>query len=258
MRTVCALLGACLIFSAGPARADDLPDSATIRAKIAAAAGPTPDAFRETYETSSDGTTMVDEYRRLGANYRDVVQAGPFHTERGVAKGQAWHQNDNGQTVLDQPDPGQATRETTTTTVSRTSTPVAGYVVAVLDSKGFGVKDYVDAATWRLVRRENVSANGIVTTAYDDFRADGGRTFAHHWHTDNGYARTSSDTRVTAYTVGGVSEADVAVAAPRRALVGFPAGTASVVLPTQFGRNHVDVRVTIGGRGLAPASPTYR
>ncbi len=251
MRTVCALLGACLLFSAAPVQADDVPDSATIRAKLAAAAGPTPDAFRETYETtSSDGTTMVDQYLRLGADHRDIVQTGPFHTERGVAGGQAWHQNDNGQTVLDQPDPGQATRETTTTTVSRTSAPVAGYVVAVLNAKGFGVKDYVDGATWRLVRRETISANGTVATAYDDFRPDGGRTFAHHWHTDNGYAKTTSDTRVTAYAVGTVSAADVAVAPPRRALVSFPAGVASVVLPAQFGRSHVDVRVTVAGRGL--------
>ena len=228
-----------------------VPDAATIRERVRAAAGAPPAAFRETTvtTTSNETTTTVTHIQR-GTSWRELNDTPPFHLERGVANGQAWHQNDNGQTIADLADPGLATREAVTTTVRAVHTPVEAYVVATLNAGGYGQKDYIDPATWRLVRRENVGVNGTIVTTYDDVREDGGRTFAHHWHTDNAYAHTTSDSKVTAYDVAPVAEADIAMPPSRRMLVTFPAGVRSAELPVRFGRAHVVVRVIIAGRGL--------
>ncbi|MDB5073708.1 MAG: hypothetical protein JWM87_4819 [Candidatus Eremiobacteraeota bacterium] len=235
-----------------PARADDaVPDSTTIRDKVRAAAGTLPNAWRETATLkTSNGTITTTRHLQRGADFREITETAPFHSERGSLKGQGWHQNDNGQTVLEQPDPGAAGREALTTTVARVKTPVDGYVIAALNAKGFGVKDYVDPAAWRLVRRESVTANGTSVTTYDDFREDHGRTFAHHWRTESGSARTTSEGTFSDYSVSDVNQADLEIPNSRRRLVEFPAGVASVDLPATFGNQHVYVRVTINGRGL--------
>jgi clan AA aspartic protease (TIGR02281 family) len=241
-----------LLCTPAAARAQDaVPDAAAIRERVRAALGTLPAAWRETtVTTSSNETTTTIRHVQRGKDWREVNDTPPFHTERGLANGQGWHQNDNGQTILDQPDPGLATRESTTTTVRAVHAPVEAYVIATLTAAGYGVKDYIDPATWRLVRRENVGVNGTIVTTYDDVREDGGRTFAHHWHTDNAYAHTTSDTKITAYDVSPVAEADVAVPPSRRQLVTFPAGIRSAELPVRFGRSHVIVRVVVAGRGL--------
>jgi predicted aspartyl protease len=243
-----------LLFPTTAARADEpLPDAAAIRQKVRDAVGPAaPSALRETVvTTSSDGSNVTRLHLQRGAEWRDVVDDGPFHTERGFVKGEAWRENENGQVVIVQPDPGEAVREAVTTTVARVHAPVDGYLIATLNARGNGTKDYVDAAAWRLVRRESVGVNGTVVTVWDDFRADHGRTFAHHWAVDNGVARTKSESRVTVYEPDAVRDADVAMPLPRRALVEFPAGVRSAALPVKFARfGHVYVRVMVGDRGL--------
>lgn len=251
MRTVCALLSVALLLSASAARADEAGlDLAAVRAKMKQA-NTRPANWRETIvSTSTDGLTTTTRHLHRGDDWRDIVERGPFHTEQGEVKGDAWHQNDNGQTVADEPDPGHAAPEKTTTTLSRVHAPVEAYVIAVLNARGWGDKEYVDPATWLVVRRETIGASGTVVTRYDDVRADGGRTFAHHWITENGYSRTTRESRITAYDANDVSADDVAMPPNRRALVSFPPGLSSVALPAKFGREHVFVRITIGGRGL--------
>ncbi|MGD0050254.1 MAG: retropepsin-like aspartic protease [Vulcanimicrobiaceae bacterium] len=251
IRRVALLLAALLACSAAATADDTVPDSATIRAKVAAAMGPLPTAYHETDETTSSGELTAMEYRAVrGQSWRHVYNSGPFHFEEGLDKAQAWHQNDNGQTILDQPDPGFATSETTTTTVSRVHTPVEAYVIATLDAQGYGTKQYVDPTTWQTVRRERIEANGIETTTYDDVRLDHDRTFAHHWHIVDPISETAEDVRVTAYDHDPVTDEQVAIAPPLRALVTVPGGADSVTLPTQFTDSDVIVRVTINGRGL--------
>ncbi len=252
MNQVWRLLPALLLLLPVSARAADgaLPDAATIRARVTAAAA-LPTAFRETTVTvTSNGTTTTRRRIERGNDWREIVEQGPFHTESGQTKDDAWHQNDNGQTVIDEPEPGVAKADPTTTTVSRVSTPVDAYVVSELNLRGHGTRRFVDPATWRIVRREIVTANGTITTTYDDFRPDGGRVFAHHWATKDDYARTSSETRVTAYDAAPVADDEIAMPSSRRMLVEFPATAHKVALPAKFGRDHVFVRVTIKGRGL--------
>ncbi|MEA2785748.1 MAG: hypothetical protein QOF71_1852 [Candidatus Eremiobacteraeota bacterium] len=230
---------------------DATPDAATIREHVRAAAGVLPADWRQTtVTTSSNATTSTVRHLQHGASWREENDSPPFHAERGSENGQAWHQNDNGQTVLDQPDPGVATREPVTTTVTHVQKPFDAYVIATLSVRGFGVKEYVDPATWRIVRRETIAPNAIATTTYDDVREDHGRTFAHHWSVDNGSAGVNSDVKVTAYDAGPVADADVAIPQSVRHLVRFPPGVTSVELPAAFGPQHVYVRVTINGRGL--------
>ena len=95
-----------------------------------------------------------------------------------------------------------------------------------------------------------IGASGTVVTRYDDVRAEAGRTFAHHWITENAYSRTTHESRVTAYDAGAVADDEVAMPPSRRALVTFPAGVTSVALPAKFGHDHVFVRVMVGSRGL--------
>jgi predicted aspartyl protease len=251
MRTACALLGVSLLLSASAARADEsLPDLATVQARVKQASAK-PAAWRETIvSTSTDGLTTTVRHLHKGDDWRDIVERGPFHTEQGEVKGDAWHQNDNGQTVADEPDPGHAAPEKTTTTLSRVHAPVEAYVIAVLNAQGWGDKEYVDPTSWLVVRRETIGAGGTVVTRYDDVRTEAGRTFAHHWITENGYSRTTRESRITAYDANDVSADDVAMPPNRRELVSFPPGAGPVTLPAKFGREHVFVRITIGGRGL--------
>jgi predicted aspartyl protease len=245
-----ALISLCAL-GAPAFAADEVPDATAIRAKVRAAGGPIPENYRETDETiSSDGTTTIEHDYKRGENVRYTFDSGPFHTESGTYDRQDWYMNDNSQVVLDQPDPGQAVAEKTTATVKPVRTPVEGYVIATLNARGDGTREYVDGATWQIVRRERITPNGTIVTTYDDVRADHGRTFAHHYHVENGYARTSSDIRITDYVPDVVTAADVAIPVSRRSLVTFPAGVRSVELPTKFGQSHVYVRVMINGRGL--------
>ena len=231
--------------------ADPLPDEAAIRAKMRDAAGPATDTYRETDQTvRSNGTTVVEHDFVRGKDFRYTFDTGPFHSEQGVFHGDAWHMNDNGQVINDEPDPGNAVPDKTTTMVTAIHAPVEGFVIATLNVRGYGVKQYVDGSSWQMVRRERVTPNGTVTSTYDDIRLDHGRTFAHHIHTDNGYAKTFSDLRISEYVPDQVAESDVRIPASRRALVSFPAEKKSVELPTNFGRQDVFVRVNVGNRGL--------
>ncbi len=240
-----------LLFALAPAAADEAaPDAAAIREHVRTAAA-VPHAYRRTtVTTSSDGTTMTVRYAERGDEWREIVERGPFHTEYGKTTTAEWHQNDNGQTVIDEPDPGAAKPDPAITTVTRVHAPVEAWLISVLNKRGHGMREYVDPDSWHVVRRDEVTANGTISTVYDDFRNDGGRVFAHHWHTDDNYARTKSDTRVTAYDGGDVPASDVAIPDSRRNLVTFPAGTKTVKLPAKFGQQHIIVRVMVGTRGL--------
>jgi predicted aspartyl protease len=240
-----------LLASGAPGFADPIPDQAAIREKILAAEGPTSATFRETDETvKSNGTRSVEHDFTRGKDFRYVFDAGPFHDEHGVFHGEAWYMNDNGQVVIDEPDPGQAVEEKLTTTVAAVHTPVEGFSIATLNARGHGVKEYVDGTSWHVTRRERLTPNGTIVTTYDDIREDHGRTFAHHLHVDNGYAKTTSDLRIMEYLPGDVAESDVAIPNPRRALVTFPAAGKPVELPVKFDNSHVYVRVNVGSRGL--------
>jgi predicted aspartyl protease len=238
-----------------PARADEpLPDVPAIVSKMHAAAPPALPVLREVVVvTSSDGSHRTTLRFRRNADWREVIDDGPFHTERGSVKGDRWHENENGQVVFDQPEPPSepVAPSASKTTVTRVHEPVEAFVITALDARGFGVKTFVDPATWRLVRHEVTNTAGTTVTTYDDFRADHGVEFAHHWRIDNALTRTVTDSRIALFEPGAVEDRDVAMPAPRRQLVEFPPSVHRVELPAKFASfGHVYVRVMIGDRGL--------
>lgn len=123
----------------------ELPDETAIRAKIHAAMGPLSKTYRETYEfVASNGTNMTEHGFVRNDDYRYTYDAGPFHNEDGMFHDEAWHMNDNGQVVMDEPDPGNAVPDKTTTTVAAIHTPVEGFTIATLNVRSYGIKEYVD------------------------------------------------------------------------------------------------------------------
>jgi predicted aspartyl protease len=249
-RVISATLAFAMQMPAISAADDVLPDAATISAN-ARKGQDVPLGYRRTIVTvRSNGVTVSEREIVRGDDWRTISSAGPFHEEAGQIKNQDWHQNANGQTVNDEPDPGNAKADPTTTTVTRTRTPLDAYVVAKLNVRGWGTRRFVDPQTWRTLRLETITGNGSIVTDYTDFRLDGGRLFAHHWSTRNESARTTSETTVTAYDATPVKDDEIAEPVSRRSLITFPAGVTSSELPVKFGRDHVFVRVTINGRGL--------
>lgn len=231
--------------------ADGIPDSATLEARMDQARGPVPNAYRQviTYRGTSSSGTQTTFVR--GNDEREIDNDGTFTTQSGTYKGDAWHQNENGHTVIEQPDPGEATTEATTTTVARVSTPVDAYVIATLTANGYGSKEYVDPQTFYVLRYESIRPSGTTTTVYGPRKTFGARHLAESWHVHDESTKIDTDYTLTEYAAGGITDDDVAVPDNRRTLVQFPAGQTTVTLPSKFSRDgHVYVRLDVGGRGL--------
>jgi predicted aspartyl protease len=240
-----------MLLAALPATADAPLDAAAIRDRIRAAGGPVADAYREIDDTQfSNGARTIEHDYHRGKDYRYVFDSGRVHAERGSYKGDAWYMNENGQVVLDDPDDDGSPREKVPTSVLAIHTPVEGYVLASLDARGHGTKEYIDSATWHAVRRERITPDGTIVSTFDDVRADNGRTFAHHVHVDDRISNVTSDLRITSYEPGDVPASEVEMPSPRRALVTFPPGVTSVELPSKFTETQALVRVMVGDRGL--------
>jgi predicted aspartyl protease len=239
-----------LLLDGNSVRADDLPDPAAVRQHVIDASGTRPKIERMTIAYHAFGLDGTRVTLRDGDDFRETVKDGPFETQRGSFHGQAWHQNANGQTVLDQPDPGLASKDALVTSIAAITAPITGYVVSALNKRGDGTKQYVDASTWRVVRREVISPTATRTYAYDDFRTANGYTQAWHWTVRDGHAENDADYRIIADEAGAVTAAELAIPAPRRNLVDFPANVSSVALPVREERGQFIVRVNIGSRGL--------
>jgi predicted aspartyl protease len=227
-----------------------IPSVETIRANVRAAEGPAPETYRETDETvRSDGTKTIEHDFVTPTGHRYTFNSPPFHTESGVNGTQAWHMNDNGQVIHDQPNREAKSADQRTTYVEAVHLPIEGYMVASLDAKKRGTKRYVDSKTWHVTRAEWIRGSGTIVTTYDDVRPDHGRTFAHHWRIEDLSEHSTEDVRITEYAPDGVTAADIAIPPSQRMLVEFPEGVSSVDLPTKF-TQHIYVRVMINGRGL--------
>jgi hypothetical protein len=254
MRTILAvfLASAFLLSSPGvPASADaPLPDSATIYANVRAARGDYPRDYLEVLTGSdSNGATWTEFHYVDGDNYRDDDISGPIETQEGEYKGDAWHQNANGLTVIHAPEPGLATKETFATTVTRISVPVSGYRVATLSPRGYGTVDYVDQTTWQIVREETVGAGGISFETFGPRTVLGGQKLEQTRHYHDADTGVDTDITVVSFQPSVVADQDVAIPTNRRTLVEFPPNVTSAVLPTTFRNGRIYVMVTIDGRG---------
>jgi predicted aspartyl protease len=249
VRVFCAAFVPAYLFVAIPALADEVPTAAAIRAHVAAAAGAEPASYREVVDTTEPGGSdrTITLYR--GDDYLETDEQGPAKTSDGRYHGQRWRQNENGETILEPPDPTKASVDSYAESVQRIATPVDGYVLSSLDVEGHGTKEYVDRATWRIVREDDIRAAQTTVTLYDDFRTVAGYTFAAHESSSDGVALDSTDSHVDIVPLS-LSDRDLAIPASSSSFVEFPAGKNVVVLPVHVDGNRFIVRVTIGGRGL--------
>ena len=233
-----------------PAHAAGLPTVDELRAKIATASGTVPPTRYVQTRYTKSGVAGTETSVFSGEDFREDDVYGPLQSAYGRYQDQRWHQTANGQTVLDQPDPGQAVADVYVTTVSRVAVPFDAYVISRLNSAGSGTKEYVDPVTYRIVRRDAVSPTETTVTTYDDFRTVAGFTRAWHWASRDGHAENNEDYTLAAFEARPISPAQIAIADPRRNLVEFPAGITSVDLPVKMVGNKFVVRVVINGRGL--------
>jgi len=230
--------------------ADELPTPEQVEAHIFVAEGPAIASYREVDETQAFGLVLRRVEVRNGSDFRIDSDEGAIHTANGSLAGQKWRQNANGQTILEQPGPGLVRPETRVASVVRITTPVDGYLLSSLDARGLGTKRYVEAATWRVVREDVVSATETQVSTFDDFRTIAGHTEAFHRKTSDGHVENDSETRIVELTPAKIAAAQLAIPAPRRALVEFPAGKTMVDLPVRLDHGYFFVRVDVGGRGL--------
>jgi predicted aspartyl protease len=236
-----------------PVRADDAPSAEEIlaRSKLAAGTDRRPDAERESWSVHVSGLDGTLEIVRRGADSVTTSTLGPFRTAHGVVRGEKWHQNENGETILERPEPSQAERALTQT-VSRVHEPVDAWMVETDYASGHVQRAYYDARSFQLVRVDRVAAGHESHTTYEDFRTDArGRT--RPWHYFGGDERPDNDFdyRLERDELDpAIGDADVAVPHDRRAFVEFPAGTEPVRLPARIVNGRIYVRVDIAGRGL--------
>jgi len=243
----------CLALLALPvslASAQDLPDLAAVQHHVEDAIGKRPAADRLAITYTAQGMAGRDVTLRSGDDYRTDTTLGPFKSAEGSFHGQDWSQNENGETVLDNAEPGVEIGDRTTTRLTRISQPLDAYVITKLNLRGSGSKQYIDPATWHVVRRDYIRPTGTSTVSYDDFRTTGTYTCAWHWAFRDGHAENDEDYRIESLDPSAVSEAELAIPPARRTLAEFPAGISSVALPVHLIDGQFIVRVNINGRGL--------
>lgn len=235
----------------GVAAAPDamVPDVQTLRAGMAAAAGAPNLNFSETIVgTDTDGQVISTHYHR-GKDDLIAVTRGQIRTSYGTERGVDWHQNANGITVPDLPDPGFAAPVKMVTTVKRASSPLDAYVISELDVTGNGVRDYVDPGNYLVLRHDDISAAGTTTTTNTTYARYGTQLLPASWRVeDHPFNQTMTYTR-TRFVAGNTSAADVS-RPPARQIVSLPAGRAAIDLHAHFEGGQISVPVSIAGRSF--------
>ena len=229
-------------------RADEELDLATVRENVKKADGTLPPAETLTWSILRHGETEI----RSGDSFRDDQTVGPLAVANGKSGGVYWRQNANGQTVEPSDRASEPFEEPTYTKLTHLTTPADVYVISKLTKNGYGSKDYVDPTTWHIVKVERVSPVGTSTTSYDDFRTTAGYTRPWHSVSSDGHVENDVVRTATGIAAGSITQAALAIPKTRRALVEFPPGRTSVILPggrTSASKKFI-VRVTIAGRGL--------
>jgi aspartyl protease family protein len=237
----------CAAAGAGAVRADTLPDAAALLARADAAAGTVPPNVREIVHGQGPDGSIVARTFHLGNDTRTIRTVGPVSTETGTSGGMAWQRTANGLTVAVAPDPSPPPAGGTPAVpvVTRSTDPPA-YVVSTLDKNGYGTRTFIDPSTAQVIRRDAIDASGTKTTTYADFATYGTATLPRHWTVHDASDGSTMTFERTAYDIGAVKPADVALPGSRD-LVTFPAGVAQVTLPTTFHTDKVVVHASIEG-----------
>ncbi len=227
--------------------ADELAD----RSREAMGTDHKPDAEHEEWTLHAYGLDGTLETWRVGTDTRSDTVLGGFRSARGIFRNQRWHQNDNGETIIDSNEPTQV-EKSVSDVVTRVREPIDAWLVTTTYASGHVLRSYYDPKTFYLMRTVRTVAGHTTHMIFDDFRTDArGRTRA--WRYIGGDERPSSDYeyRLVRDDIDDPVSGDiVAVPKDRRELVEFPAGTETVRLPAHIVNNRIYVRLDIAGRGL--------
>jgi clan AA aspartic protease (TIGR02281 family) len=225
------------------------PDELLARWRAATGADHRPDAEREEWAVRLYGLSGTLDLVRRGADTAIETMLGPFRTARGESHGQRWRQNENGQTILEQPEPSQS-ETPADESVERIRDPVDAWVLTTTYASGHSTRLYYDPRTYYLMRSERTNVGHTTHTVYEDYRTDG-LAHARPWHYYGGDDRPENDFDYHLERDDEsptISDADLAVPPDRRPLVEFPAGDDEVRLPARIDDGQILVRLDIQGR----------
>jgi clan AA aspartic protease (TIGR02281 family) len=221
------------------------------RAKSAANYEKRPEAERELWSIRVSGLTGTLQITHRGADTESDMTLGPFRTAHGESHGQRWHQNENGETILDRPEPSQVEKPLTQE-VERVREPFDAWELETTFASGHETRLYYDPRTFYLLRQDRTVAGRTAHTIFDDFRTDArGRT--RPWHYYGGDERPGNDydyRLVRDDASPDLTDSDLTLPRDRRTLVEFPAGSDVVRLPARIDNGRIYVRLQIAGRGL--------
>ncbi|GAC1568106.1 MAG: hypothetical protein NVS2B3_09930 [Vulcanimicrobiaceae bacterium] len=208
------------------------PDELVAKSRAATGFDRRPENERETWVTRVAGLDGTLESLRRGPDLATVTTMGPFRTARGTSHGQRWHQNENGETILDRPEPSQ-TERLVSQSVARVRDPVDAWQLTTTFASGHLARAYYDPRTFLTVRTERLAAGRTVHTTFEDFRTDArGRTRPWHYFGGDDRAENAYDYRLQHLdTSPEIAEGELAVPHDRRTLVEFPSGVETVRLP---------------------------
>ena len=189
---------------------------------------------------------------RRGDDRIETSIVGPFTTARGSIAGRAWHQDENGITVFEDPEPVEsAAPAVAKSTLARVSKPRDLWVVSAPLPNGAVRKTFYDPDDLTIVREEVSRGTHLAHLDYSDFRPwNGGRRRA--------WKATGGDDRGNAYATTIVRD-DIAPTIPdgafaippnRRTFVEFPADTNQVALPATVENGRIHVKLDVNGNLL--------
>ncbi len=229
------------------------PDSAAALVKRAAAeldaARPKSEIVDSTITTA--GLSGTQHEVRRGADRIETTVLGPFTTLRGSVGGKAWHQTENGATVLEDPEPSQTPPAERSTALEHVEHPRDLFVVTRRLANGTIRETSYDANDLTIVREKTTRGKHSSTIDYDDFRPwSGGKRRAWRARGSDDRGNTFSQTITRDQIDPLVSDADFAIPPSRRTLVEFPQGVNQVVLPAKVESGRIHVTVEVNGNPL--------
>jgi predicted aspartyl protease len=218
------------------------------RAKAADKAASPPSEIQD-WALTRAGLAGTQHVVRRGDDLCETTVEGPFTTRSGRLGATAWHQNENGYTIVDVAEPSQAAHPISET-VKGPQPASPRYVVSRTLSSGLTERTFYDPADFVVMRREYERDGHVFRLDYSDFRSGpGGRRIA--WQQrgadDRGNVYTA---KLVSDTAAPVEDASLAIPLNRRTLVEFPKGVDEVHLPASVDGGRIHVTVDVNGYPL--------
>ncbi len=213
------------------------------------------------------GQNGMQQSAQSGADFRHDITLGPLHSANGALAGKGWHQNQNGEVVVEHGlhhlDAISATALRTggagVTLLGTVTLPVNAYVVKVAPTGGRLEYIFYNRKTGAEVRVERARRGRRYVTTYDDYRTTSGLTEAWHIHGSDGRPENDSDYTLTSLEIGkpvAASRIAVPVATSPVSLAGPVASIPislygdRIIIPVKMGGHTVDFQLDSGASGI--------